>query len=391
MLSGWYRIDKSDAFQYWDESQNKFLEGPINFALSEKYSSVIGPHRKPRSRAVRTLLVGVGVLLFTLLVVGFALNSNQSSNQVDAFSRLFALGIMMYLSRKVGYRWFDAFIIFIPFAGSLYMARTLWRISILPHRYWSERNEVESKESNTLISQNLQNPQIDIPAIKDVRAQERAFAGVEDTRFHRNESPSTAVSNEHSQTMPTLQGIKREKVVLSFLGLVIFLIASLNVLHQYQFQTLVKNALEAQSRVEIYSNYFQVNKPNDTNGDGFAEYQNYVGQVAWDVFIQDKLSITAKATASEMLVLNYQLEQSKVFPLFGKTKKAKSQLLEYYANFYNYFVLTGKCSANDCYSKAFESLGDVQGRANLVALTLKEASPRFDFFKVKQEIAKLPS
>ena len=49
------------------------------------------------------------------------------------------LGILGFLSTKVGYRWFDFLFAIIPIYGIFYIFRVAYRISYLPNRDWSPR------------------------------------------------------------------------------------------------------------------------------------------------------------------------------------------------------------------------------------------------------------
>ena len=89
-------------------------------------------------RVFKTILIVAGMYLAAAIAeIAVALNSSES--QGGGISLLVILGIVGFLARKVGYRWFDCFFSMIPFYGIFFIFRVAHRTAFLPQRDWSER------------------------------------------------------------------------------------------------------------------------------------------------------------------------------------------------------------------------------------------------------------
>jgi hypothetical protein len=45
----------------------------------------------------------------------------------------------LLVADRVSYRWYDAWLLTIPFVGLFYLWRFAWRLAALPHRDWPPR------------------------------------------------------------------------------------------------------------------------------------------------------------------------------------------------------------------------------------------------------------
>jgi hypothetical protein len=150
--SGWYRVDESNLFRYWDEDFTDFQGEARKLGVSQKVTFLVGPKSFPRAKSVRILFVVAGLFVLNVAVLGISLLSDEISTNIDGISRIVVLSLMMYLSTKVGYRWFDGLLSAVPFYGVFYIGRTLWRASVLPHRYWTIRDEEIGFEPTQIIN-----------------------------------------------------------------------------------------------------------------------------------------------------------------------------------------------------------------------------------------------
>ena len=141
-LPGWYRINSNNDFRYFDG--NGFEERIENFPVSSDIKYFLGPNQKPRNRALRLLLLLAGWLAITFAIIGVALLGGSVTDEqaLDGLGRIIGLVVIGIICTSVGYRWFDAFLALIPFYGAFFIAKMLWRVSVLPHRYWTMRGEV---------------------------------------------------------------------------------------------------------------------------------------------------------------------------------------------------------------------------------------------------------
>jgi hypothetical protein len=373
--SGWYRVDQSNLFRYWDEDSSDFQGEAKKFGVSQKVTFLIGPKSFPRAKSVRILFVIAGFIVLNIAVLGISLLSDEMSTNIDGISRIVVLSLMMYLSTKVGYRWFDGLLSAVPFYGVFYIGRTLWRASVLPHRYWKIREDDKPGEHKTDSAPSVPVSNPDIPTLRDVRAEERAYAGVS----------STGESTDNSNLIPTSSKLKDYG---SLILLVVLVILCVNLYSQYQLRNLLDSANAAQSRLNTYATSFNMSKPlKDSNGN--LVYNGYYGEAAWENFLSNRLNALASGTATELYVLINELEQTRVFGIFRESSESKERLVDYYNDFYKYLILTQGCRTNACYNIAVNSLSEIEGKRLVIKSTLDKAKPRIDVFSVEDKIRKI--
>jgi hypothetical protein len=80
------------------------------------------------------LIAGMYVGLIGLAVVVSTMTLDDDLGATAALAGWIAA--FAWMSTRVGYRWFDAFLLFVPILGAVYGLRTLWRAASLPHAYW---------------------------------------------------------------------------------------------------------------------------------------------------------------------------------------------------------------------------------------------------------------
>ena len=88
--------------------------------------------RKVKSVAIVAGMYIAAILSETIMYLG-------SPDYEGGVGIIVFLGILGFLSSKVGYRWFDLFFAIIPIYGIFYIFRIAFRISFLPNTDWSER------------------------------------------------------------------------------------------------------------------------------------------------------------------------------------------------------------------------------------------------------------
>ena len=140
-VPGWYRVNSDNHFRYFDGI--RFEEDFEIFPVSSDVKYFLGPKQKPRAKALRILLLLAGWLAITLGILGVALIGGEGTNSqaLDGLGRIVGLIVIGVICTNVGYRWFDTFLALIPFYGAFFIAKMLWRVSVLPHRYWTLRGE----------------------------------------------------------------------------------------------------------------------------------------------------------------------------------------------------------------------------------------------------------
>ncbi len=145
MFPGWYRVNNDNHFQYFDgNSLDKSNFEIIDVSKEIKY--FVCPRKKPRGKGQRLFLIFTGWLaifvnFFLIGMISTIGDVEIDTTAVAGLSRILILSIIAYLSTQVGYRWFDTFFSLIPFYGVYYIGKILWRASVLPHRYWTAREE----------------------------------------------------------------------------------------------------------------------------------------------------------------------------------------------------------------------------------------------------------
>ncbi len=153
MKPGWYRVNNSNVFKYFD-GEYLFDSNPLEIDEKPELKFFIGPRKEPRRKSLRFLFIAIGLLIFFIGFVFIGLFVPVNGPAIDLLSRLITLSLLAVLSTKVGYRWFDAFFGLIPFYGAYFVGKILWRASVLPHRYWSIREQTEALDSSNLLTAN---------------------------------------------------------------------------------------------------------------------------------------------------------------------------------------------------------------------------------------------
>ncbi len=375
MHSGWYRVEQSNLFRYWNKDSSDFQGEAKKFEVSQKVTFLVGPKSVPRAKSVRILFVIAGLFILNIAVLGLSLLSKDLSTNIDGISRIAVLSLMMYLSTKVGYRWFDGLLSAVPVYGFIYISRTLWRASILPHRYWTIRNEDKQDKPKTDATLSVGVSNQDIPTLRDVRAEERAYAGM----------PPTSGGGDVNPLNPSISNTTKFGSVILLVAL--FLV-SINLYSQYQLNNLLDSAVAAQSRINLYASSFNASKPK-IESNGIAVYNGYYGDTAWEEFILNRLNALASGTSTELYVLINDLEQKRVFRIFRESSESKERLIDYYNDFYKYLNLTKGCSTNACYRLAVNSLSEIEGKRLVIKSTLNDAKPSIDVFNIEDKIRKI--
>jgi hypothetical protein len=85
--SGWYRIDQSELFRYWDEDSSDFQGEAKKFEVSQKVTFFVGPKSFPRAKSVRILFVIAGLFVLNISVLGISLLSDEMSTNIDGIFR----------------------------------------------------------------------------------------------------------------------------------------------------------------------------------------------------------------------------------------------------------------------------------------------------------------
>ena len=84
--------------------------------------------------------IGIVIGIYAVALIADVIMASGSPEYQGGITVVVILGILAYLSPKVGYRWFDCFFAAIPFFGIFFIFRIAHRIAFLPERDWSERN-----------------------------------------------------------------------------------------------------------------------------------------------------------------------------------------------------------------------------------------------------------
>ena len=97
-------------------------------------------------RKLKTLGIIIGLYLVVILLSAllYFVNPGISDASVEGFGIIIFLILIGTLAKKVGYRWFDCFFIFIPFYGLFWLFRIAYRIAYLPNTDWDIKLKVES-------------------------------------------------------------------------------------------------------------------------------------------------------------------------------------------------------------------------------------------------------
>jgi hypothetical protein len=92
------------------------------------------------------VMAGVAAAIYNGVDTGvYSTQAAYDEAQLAADDRIQGIGVvlgLLYLAvlcPKVGYRWWDAFFLLIPFYGIFFLCRIAWRAANLPHVDWRSR------------------------------------------------------------------------------------------------------------------------------------------------------------------------------------------------------------------------------------------------------------
>ena len=94
-------------------------------------------------RNLKTIGIVVGIYIVAFIMESIMYSS--SPGYEGGISILVILGLVGFLAPKVGYRWFDCFMVIIPFYGLFFLFRIAHRIAFLPQRDWTDREMAKSE------------------------------------------------------------------------------------------------------------------------------------------------------------------------------------------------------------------------------------------------------
>ena len=101
----------------------------------------MGPWSAPRTtrvRVVMTALIALTVwLALAALDTALADHTGLPPWVTGPISLLPMLALHAWAAPKVGYRWFDAAVLLVPFLGLVWSVHVIWRITSLPERNWA--------------------------------------------------------------------------------------------------------------------------------------------------------------------------------------------------------------------------------------------------------------
>lgn len=90
-------------------------------------------------RTVKTLGIVIG--MYVAAVIAELIVASAVPDSEGGITLLVLLGLLGFMSTKVGYRWFDCFFALIPFYGIFFLFRIAYRVASLPARDWTDRSE----------------------------------------------------------------------------------------------------------------------------------------------------------------------------------------------------------------------------------------------------------
>jgi hypothetical protein len=96
-------------------------------------------------RKLKTLGIVAGVYLVAIFME--TVMTVSSPDYQGGMSVLVIGASFSFMATKVGYRWFDAFLVLTPIYGIYFIFKIAYRIAYLPQRDWSNRGE-ESGSAN---------------------------------------------------------------------------------------------------------------------------------------------------------------------------------------------------------------------------------------------------
>lgn len=182
---------------------------------------------------------------------------------------------------------------------------------------------------------------------------------------------------------PKFTQYKGNKRLLRAIALLITTFALLQITSQLQFKNFLDTETKAFSSLERYAKFYSSSRPT-VNDQGIAQYQGYVGIVAWDVFVSTSLNSQAAFTFDRLTLLQYELESTNILPLFAKKVEAKNQTIKYFATVNQYLNAVQNCRDENCFNKASKIYEDAN--AQVVELALKRAIPRIDVLGLSEKL-----
>ena len=85
--------------------------------------------------------IGIVIGIYAAALIAEVIMASSSPDYEGGITILVILGILGFLTPKVGYRWFDCFFAAIPIYGIFFIFRIAHRIAFLPNMDWTERVE----------------------------------------------------------------------------------------------------------------------------------------------------------------------------------------------------------------------------------------------------------
>lgn len=88
-------------------------------------------------RIFKTISLVIGMYI-AAIAMELIMYSNSPTYE-GGMAILVILGLLGFMSPKVGYRWFDCFLAIVPIYGIVFIFRIAYRVAFLPSRDWAER------------------------------------------------------------------------------------------------------------------------------------------------------------------------------------------------------------------------------------------------------------
>jgi hypothetical protein len=322
MKAGWYRIEGSSDFQYRSEEIEEGQGEKRRLVFSDSVTFLAGPMSAPRSRIFRLGVLLVGWLILTVGVLGLSFVVSLDSTEIEGIARLISLGVIIHLSTKTGYRWFDGFLSLVPFFGAYYIGRTLWRASCLPHRYWTER---ESKGTPKLVTQSMQQEPINVEG----ESAERLRRPLENLAIQQ----------------------RRKTAFLALVGLIISLLSFVT-FHQSQVKSFIDDVERSEGELLYYNSQLASDRPTKNNLTGatcvFGECYLFA-DTAWDMWVKNTVSPTSRYVLDEVVLNKYKLTRSEPFIFFANLRESHENYLSHLDAWEKELKRVTVCETYECF------------------------------------------
>ena len=83
--------------------------------------------------------IGIVIGIYAAAMVMEVITASNSPDYQGGISIIVILAALGFMAPKVGYRWFDCFLAFIPFYGIFFIFRIAHRTANLPNIDWVQR------------------------------------------------------------------------------------------------------------------------------------------------------------------------------------------------------------------------------------------------------------